>query len=214
VIAALIVAGESSSRTGRPLALLPFPDVPLVAAQWLALRAAGLDPLRIAVREDAAEITAGSGLARENFVRVRSRAHTPFASLQRGLTELLEADDWPAVVVQPLEALPPHPSVVVALVERLLAGGLLAVLPAHRGKRGHPVVLAREVAIELLRLDPRRSRLDVSLQRLEAMGAAERVEVYTGDVLRNLDDPATWRRALREARERDRGARVWSRLPA
>jgi hypothetical protein len=50
--------------------------------------------------------------------------------------------------------------------------------------------------------------------RIAGREDAERVEVFTGDVLPNLDDPATWRRALREARERDRGARVWSRLPA
>jgi CTP:molybdopterin cytidylyltransferase MocA len=200
VIAALILAGGASRRARRPGALEPFPDVPLVAAQWLALRAAGLDPLRIAVGGDAAAIAGGSGLARENFVRARARAATPFAVLQRGLAVLLDADDWPAVVVQPIEALPPHPSLVVALVERLLVGGLLAARPAHRGKAGYPVVLGRDVAREFLRLDPGGARLDLSLRRLEAMGAAERVEAYTGDVLWNLGDAATWRKALRAAR--------------
>jgi molybdenum cofactor cytidylyltransferase len=197
MIAALILAGGNSRRMGEPKALLPFPDLPLVAAQWLALRGAGLDPLRIVVGRDAERIAAGSGLARENFVRNRARGTSLFSSLQRGLTALLAADDWPAVLVQPVDALPPHPSLVVSLAERLLQGGLLAVIPAHRGRGGHPVLLAREVAQEMLDLDPRTARLDEVLHRLEATGGAERMEVYSEDVLWNLNEPAEYRRALR-----------------
>jgi len=196
MIAALVLAGGSSRRMGQPKALLPFPDVPLVAAQWLALRAAGLDPLRIVVGADAARVSAQSGLSRENFVRSRARADTPFASLQAGLRALLAADDWPAVVVQPVDALPPHPSLVVSLAQRFLEGGLLAVIPAHRGRGGHPVILAREVAEEALGLDPREARLDELLHRLEAAGGAERMEAYSADVLWNLNDPRQYRRAL------------------
>lgn len=197
MIAALILAGGDSQRMGAPKALLPFPDVPLVAAQWLALREAGLDPLRIVLGRDARSVTAGSGLSRENFVTAPPRPATPFSSLQTGLRALLAADEWPAVVVQPVDALPPHPALVVALAERFLEGALLAVLPAHRGRGGHPVLLAREVADELVRLDPATARLDRILHRLESAGRADRVEVYSDDVLWNLNDPAQYRRALR-----------------
>jgi len=196
MIGALILAGGSSTRMGAPKALLPFPDVPLVAAQWLALRAAGLDPLRIVVGRDAEPISAGSGLARENFVRNRARSASLFSSLQVGLTALLAADDWPAVMVQPVDALPPHPSLVVALVQRFLQRGLLAVVPAHRGRGGHPILLAREVAQGTLDLDPRTARLDELLHRLESSGVAERMEAYSDDVLWNLNRPGDYRRAL------------------
>ncbi|HVP67067.1 MAG TPA: NTP transferase domain-containing protein [Anaeromyxobacteraceae bacterium] len=200
MIAALVLAGGDSRRMGESKALLPFPDVPLVAAQWLSLRAAGLDPLRIVVGADAHRVVAGSGLARENFVRNRSRAGTLFSSLQAGLRALLAADDWPAVVVQPVDALPPHPALVVALAQRFLEGGLLAVTPAHHRRGGHPVILAREVAEEAVGLDAREARLDDVLRRLEAAGAAERMEAYSPDVLWNLNDRAQYLRALRALR--------------
>ena len=217
MIAALILAGGNSTRMGEPKALLPFPDLPLVSAQWLALRSAGLDPLRIVVGRDADRVTASSGLARENFVRNRARGASPFSSLQAGLTALLAADEWPAVLVQPVDALPPHPALVVALAQRLLQAGLLAVVPAHRGRGGHPVLLAREVAEETLDLDPRSARLDEVLHRREASGMAERMEAYSDDVLWNLNRPRDYRRALRSLgkkrpRRSARGARTRSRL--
>jgi CTP:molybdopterin cytidylyltransferase MocA len=199
MIAALILAGSHARRPDGPIALRPFPDVPLVAVQWLALRGAGLDPLRIAVGGPVAAVARGSGLARENFVGVPGSS--PGALLRRGLGALLDADDWDAVVIQPVQAFPPHPAVVVALVERVVAGGMLAAVPAHRGRTGFPVVLARDVALELARPGRRGASLEAALQGLEKAGAAERVEAYTGDVLRDLGDPATWRRALRDVRK-------------
>jgi CTP:molybdopterin cytidylyltransferase MocA len=156
-----------------------------LAEQWLALRGAGLDPLRIALGKGDVESAAGSGLARENFVRDRSRAGTAFSAMQSGLRALLEADDWDAVVVQPLEATPPHPAVVLALLTRLAEGDAGAVRPAHRSRAGFPVAMAREAAEALLEVDPRRGTLDGVLKVLEEAGAVATLEVYTSEVLRS-----------------------------
>ena len=206
MIAALILADGASRRAGVPRALLPFPDLPLVARQWLALRTAGCDPLRIAVGPDGEAVARGSGLALENFVAVRRRAATPFASLQAGLVALLADDTWPATVVQPVGALPPHPSLVVALAERLLGGNGLAAVPSHGARTGHPVALSRPLCEDVVRMDGRREDLGRLLVRLEATGACERVEVYTDDVLVSLDGREAYERALRAIEREERAA--------
>jgi len=168
MIAALILADGGMDR---------------LAEQWLALRSAGLDPLRIAVGKGRGGEVSGSGLSRENFVRDRSRAGTPFSAMQAGLRTLLDADDWDAVVLQPQEAAPPHPSVVLALLTRLAEGDAGAVRPVHRRRAGFPVVMARQAAEALLAVDPRRGTLEAVLSALEEAGAVATLEVYTSEVL-------------------------------
>jgi CTP:molybdopterin cytidylyltransferase MocA len=154
-----------------------------IGAQWLALRQAGLDPLRIAIGPGEAALASGWGLSRENFVLDRSRRPTAFSGLQAGIEALLAADDWSAVAVQPVAAPPPHPAVVMALVDRFAEGEAAAVIPAHGRKAGFPVLLGRTAAEALLDLDPRKARLEPVLAALEGAGGAVRVEVYTDDVL-------------------------------
>jgi CTP:molybdopterin cytidylyltransferase MocA len=168
MIAALILADGGMDR---------------LAEQWLALRSAGLDPLRIAVGKGRGGDVPGYGLSRENFVRDRSRAATPFSAMQAGLRALLDADDWDAVVLQPQEAAPPHPSVVLALLTRLAEGDAGAVRPVHQRRSGFPVVMARQAAEALLAVDPRRGTLDSVLSALEKAGAVATLEVYTSEVL-------------------------------
>ncbi len=164
-----------------------------VPAQWLALRAAGLDPLRIAVGK------AGGvrlpGLSRENLVIDRARGGSPLSALQAGLRVLLRADDWDAVVIQPEGAPPPHPAVVLALLTRLAEGDAGAVRPAHRGRAGFPLVVARQAAEALLEVDARRTKLPALLAALQDAGALVALEVYTPEVL-----PGRARRRVRGSR--------------
>ncbi|HET8734242.1 MAG TPA: NTP transferase domain-containing protein [Anaeromyxobacteraceae bacterium] len=169
MIAALILAGA---------------DARGIPEQWLALRGAGLDPLRIAIPRGGKAIAAASGLAGENFVPDRARSGSPLSALQSGLRALLGADDgWDAVVVQPASAPAPHPSVILALLTRLAEGDAGIVRPVHGRKAGFPLVLARQAAAALLAVNARRETLDGLLEALDGAGAVEGVEVYTSEVL-------------------------------
>jgi CTP:molybdopterin cytidylyltransferase MocA len=169
MIAALILAGD---------------DVRGLGEQWLALRGAGLDPLRIALAPAARAVIGASGLARENFVVDRSRKGSPLSAMQAGLRALLGADDgWDAVVVQPQSAPPPHPSVVLALLTRLAEGDAGIVRPVHGRRSGYPLVLARQAAGALLAVDARRETLDGLLEVLGKEGAVESLEAYTSEII-------------------------------
>jgi CTP:molybdopterin cytidylyltransferase MocA len=182
MIAALILA-RGARGAGRTAARSASAGFARVAEQWLALRSAGLDPLRIAIGKEEEVLASGFGLSRENFVLDRSRTRNAFSGFQVGLEALLAADDWSAVIVQPLASAPPHPALVLALVERFSEGDAAAVIPAHRRRPGFPVLLARTTAEALLDLDARRAGFDEVLASLEEVGAAVRLEAYTDEVL-------------------------------
>src|SRR5438105_3094726 len=112
MISAVILAGGASRRMGRPKALLPFPKRPLLVEQWLALRAAVVDPLRVVVGARAPAIIRGSGLSCETFVVNARHALGPMSSLQVGIAALLEDPTWAALLVQPVDALPPFAGLV------------------------------------------------------------------------------------------------------
>ncbi len=206
MIAALLLAA-SPPRARRPKALLPFPELPLVTQQWLALRAAGCDPLRIVVGAGEVDVVVGgSGLARENFVESRP-GRDPLSPMRAGLRALLRDRTWPAAVVQPVARLPPHPSIVVALAATLVGDGLLAAVPSYRGRGGHPVLLARELCEELLAPFDGAASLGAVLRRLEPSGACRRVEVYTPDVLASASHRPSPRRRSRASAPPRRAAR-------
>jgi CTP:molybdopterin cytidylyltransferase MocA len=183
MIAALILASGARPAGRASPAGSASAAFARLAGQWLALRSAGLDPLRIAIGKEEAALASGFGLSRENFVLDRSRTRNAFSGLQAGLEALLAADDWSAVIVQPVASSPPHPSLVLALVERFAEGDAAAVVPSHRRRRGFPVLLARTTAEALLDLDARQARVDEVLASLEEVGAAVRLEAYTDEVL-------------------------------
>lgn len=198
--AALLLSGGASRRMGQPKALLPFGTEPLVVAHWRALRAAGLDPLRIVVGKDARAIVQGTALARENFVLNRRHALGQLSSVQAGLAALLEDPTWPAVYLHPVDALPVSPQVIRHLVDPLTDRRILAAKPTSGGRGGHPVLLSRALCRRILRLDPRTTRLDGFLRELSEAGKVARVPVRDPLVLANLNDPDVYRRALLKLR--------------
>ena len=105
------------------------------------------------------------------------------SSLQRGLTEAGDSD-WI------LWMLVDHPAVRGQTLDELLRAarrsGAPVVIPRHEGQRGHPIVLSREVAGELMQLRPDRSPQDAIRPRY-----GEAIFLDTGDrgVLVDVDRP-------------------------
>lgn len=128
------------------------------------------------------------GAAVPSSPRVRAVVNADYdvgmlSSLQRGLAEI-RAADWI------LWMLVDHPAVRGRLLDELLraarASTAPVVIPRYNGKRGHPILLSREVADELLRLPPERSPQDVVRSRY---GEALFLDTSDRGVLVDVDRP-------------------------
>ncbi|MCU0291710.1 MAG: NTP transferase domain-containing protein [Thermoanaerobaculaceae bacterium] len=144
--AGLILAGGRGERFGGPKAFASLPDGrTFLVACASALREAGARPLVATLPVDCPD----PGVEGMLPLSLPEPGLDMFASLRLGLGLLLTAPDWDAVVVLPVD----HPlvrSATVRVLVEAVGGDALAVRPGYRGKHGHPVGLARSVAVALV----------------------------------------------------------------
>jgi len=117
-----------------------------------------------------------------NWISCADAAQGMAASLACGVHANLDAEGW-------LIGLADMPAVPVEAITRvrkaLLAGAAIAV-PAHAGRRGHPVGFARQYRIELLALQG-----DVGARRLLKRDSSDVVEIDIDDagIFADIDIP-------------------------
>jgi CTP:molybdopterin cytidylyltransferase MocA len=137
--AGLILAGGEGRRFGGPKAFARLPDQrTFVEACRDALISAGARPV-------AATLPPGftaEGIGGLRPIPLPETGLDMLASLRWGLRHLVSGRLWQAVVVLPVD----HPLVASESIEALAASGAAAAIPSFRGKHGHPVCLARELA--------------------------------------------------------------------
>jgi molybdenum cofactor cytidylyltransferase len=154
-VSAIVLAAGLSTRMSAQKALLPWHGVPLLAYQLRELASlADVSEIIVVTGHDAPALAAI--IAAEPKARA---AHNPAyqsgkaGSVLAGLRALDAAVDaiLLCAVDQPREA---------AVLRRLLdahdahdASGVAISVPAHAGRRGHPVVFARTLLPELLAID-------------------------------------------------------------
>ena len=156
--AGLILAAGRSSRMGRDKALLDYRGRTFLN-HLIYLALPRVDSIVVVLGHNADRIAASLPTSPRVLTVVNSDYDRGMlSSLQRGLSETEEAD-WI------LWMLVDHPAVRGRTLDELLgaAEGSAApvVIPRHGGQRGHPIMLSREVAAELLQLPPDRSPQDV-----------------------------------------------------
>jgi CTP:molybdopterin cytidylyltransferase MocA len=105
-----------------------------------------------------------------------------FASLRVGLRHLIQIEDWERLAVLPVD----HPLVAANSVAALAAADGTAVIASYRGKHGHPIVIAREVAAAVVCGDLTGPTLR---EVLKAVGAVD-LEVDDPGVTANCNTPA------------------------
>jgi len=189
----LVLAAGASRRMGRPKAALPFGATTALGRILAACHAAGLGrPVVVTGAAPAAVAGAAAG-ADVRFAPNPEWARGRTTSIQAGLRALPAAAR--AFLLWPVDVCLPGAAVVRALQAARAADPdrLLAWVPSHAGRRGHPVLTARPVAARRLALGPDEPARAV-VRALAAEGALAHVEVAEDGVLLDVNTPEEYRR--------------------
>jgi molybdenum cofactor cytidylyltransferase len=189
---AILLAAGLSSRMGVPKALLPWEGRPLVRYQVEQLLAGGCDRVIVvtgherAAIEDAlaggaAEVAYNPDYAagRAGSVRVGANA----APADAGRLVILNVD-------QPRAA-----AVIRRLLDAHRIGGATLTVPAHAGRRGHPLVLDGSLRTELLAVEEASEGLKAVVRRHQ--GERQELEFESDEVLLDLNTPESYAAAQR-----------------
>jgi molybdenum cofactor cytidylyltransferase len=192
---AIILAAGESRRMGRPKALLPFRGGTFISVLAETLGSC-CSPVYAVFGFDAEQLMKN---APPSVVAVENPDYRQgmLTSLQAGLHALGELPE------HILFTLVDHPAVEPGTVLALLSAkhsGARLIMPRYAGKRGHPVIVRREIAQEIV-TEPATWKLNQVLDR--HAGEIHYVDVNDPGVCDDIDDPRLYRDLL--ARE---GARA------
>ncbi len=194
---AIVLAAGAATRMGRQKMLLPFAGSTVVAHVVAQIRAAGIESGIVVTGADADAVAAA--VARTHFAIARNPDYSRgmLSSVRTGLAAASET--WGAALLalgdQPLIT----PETVRAVISAHGDTPDRIVVPAFRGRRGHPIVLPRAFWDEAMTRHD-----DVGLRGvLHAHGDRVReVSIDSHDVLSDLDTPEDYARALQRLDER------------
>ena len=188
---AILLAAGLSSRMGTPKPLLAWCGRPLVAYQVAQLQAAGADPVVVVTGHEAAAVEAALAGLCVRIVRNTAYREGRATSLRAAARAL--ADTAAPLALLNVDQ-PRHATTIRLVLDAHAAQGCLITVPAHAGRRGHPVVLSGALLPELRELSEESEGLRAVMRR----HAAERREIPTAtdEVLLDLNDPAAYARAL------------------
>ncbi|MEE4273098.1 MAG: NTP transferase domain-containing protein [Thermoanaerobaculales bacterium] len=142
-LAGLVLAGGVGSRYGGPKAWAKLPDGrSFLEACVAVLLGGGANPVLATLPPGASE----PGIEGLRALPLPEDGLDMFASLGLGLAVLVEERRWTRVAVLAVD----HPLVRPETVAALASASGPATVPVHRSRRGHPVLLDRPLAEEIV----------------------------------------------------------------
>jgi CTP:molybdopterin cytidylyltransferase MocA len=182
-VAGLLLAAGAGTRLGRPKALVELDGELLVRRGFRALRGGGCDPVVVVLGADADEVLRRDPLDEALVVRNDAWRSGMGSSLRAGLLALYATPARACVVL-----LVDTPGVGAPAVKRLTAAPAEVAVGSYRGRRGHPVRLARRHWAEVAT----RAEGDVGARPFLAAHPGLVLDVPCDDVgdPRDIDTPA------------------------
>lgn len=202
MISAVVLAAGRSSRMGRPKLVLKLDGRPILKAVLDVLGQTKVDEVVVVLGADAARIRKEVRFGRERVVMNEDSAGGMSSSLRLGLKSISPKSEGILVVLgdQPLVS----PATIDKLVDVFAEEDPPVVLPVHDGARGNPVLFARRVFPEVMKVVG-----DVGAKSVVKKYGGRVLEVPVNDagVLVDVDTPADYDmvRAGRSRRTRSRG---------
>jgi molybdenum cofactor cytidylyltransferase len=194
--AGIILAAGESSRMGRDKALLPYQGSTFLR-HLISLFLPRVESLAVVLGHHSAEIAESLSEAPAlTIIANPDYKQGMLTSLQAGLRALPDA---PAILFTLVDLPAVRPQTIDLLVEEFARNHPALAIPRYGDRRGHPVLLSRPVAREILALPPRRSAKEViHAHREETL----LVDVDDPGILRDIDLPEEYEALLREPGER------------
>ena len=190
MIAGLILAAGESSRMGTDKATLAYRGRTFLEAIVQTLGEADIERIVVVLGHHAEEIQRQIEIGAAQVVINPDYRSGQTSSLQVGLRSLI-ADDLEAILL----CLVDHPAICAETVRRIVATfrqcGTPVVIPTYQGRRGHPVLLGRQVFHELLQLASG-AGADSVVRRYRP--ATQFVEVEDEGIIKDVDDTESYQR--------------------
>ena len=188
-IAAIILAAGESRRMGRAKALLPFRGGTFLSVLFGTL-SPYCSPVVGVFGFNGETVAAGAPAGMLTAIN-RDYRLGMLTSLQTGLRVLPESTD------RVMFTLVDHPAIARATVETLIGTHADIAIPRIAGKRGHPVLVSREIALDFL-AEPTDSKVRDVIDR--HAGAIRYIDVDDPGICDDVDNPALYEALLaREA---------------
>ncbi|MGH9378264.1 MAG: nucleotidyltransferase family protein [Terriglobia bacterium] len=187
-IAGLVLAAGESRRMGRDKPLLEYQGRPFLEVILSNLRQAEVARPVVVLGHHADEIRRAISLDDAEVVINADYRLGQTSSLQAGLRALDSS-----AITGVLLCLVDHPAASAAVMRRLQTAfretGAPIVVPAHQGRRGHPVMIGQALFEKLLALDPGQGANTV-IQ--EYRNTTCFLETGEDGVLLDIDDPGDY----------------------
>ncbi len=190
---AILAAGESR-RMGSPKALLSYRGKTFVEHLLEVTRHPRVGIRRVVLGAGAQAICDELNLEAKMIVLNPDWPKGQLSSIHAALRSL-PPDSTGGIILCPVD----HPIISAALVSQLIekfdSSGEAIVLPAFRGRRGHPAIFRARLYPELLD-----ASLDVGARQVVWARSADVAEVETDEegVILNLNDPEAMRKVQEE----------------
>ena len=192
IVAVILSAGESS-RMGRPKALLPIDGVRFVEKIVAALKSTDVGNIIVVLGHHAEEMRQKIGDLPVTILVNHDYKQGQLSSLQVAIRHL-ESSSEGSPVDGILVHLVDHPYISATLVDlmidRFYETKKLIVVPRFQGRRGHPVIFARALFLELLA-----AGTDQGAKPVVHAHRDDTLEIDTDDegVLIDIDTPEEYR---------------------